>query len=143
MDLPAPPTNHPRTLSSIILSRRRADAGARINKCSATASQRLLSPPPLPRHHSPLLRLRPDPPGRAVARSSAVSAPPLVPPMTTPAPNPTIRRLDVASHVPADIDIANAVEPLHIADIAAELGVPPEHYDLYGKYKAKVRICGS
>ncbi|VAI18200.1 unnamed protein product [Triticum turgidum subsp. durum] len=131
MDLPAPPTSQPRTLSSIILSRRRADAGARINK---TASQRLLSPPPLPRHHS-LLRLRP-----AVARSSAVSAPPLVPPMTTPAPNPTIRRLDVASPVPADIDIANAVEPLHIADIAAELGVPPEHYDLYGKYKAKVLL---
>ncbi|KAM3275678.1 hypothetical protein ACQJBY_044191 [Aegilops geniculata] len=137
MDLPAPPTSHPRTLSSIILSRRRADARARINKCSATASQRFLSPPPpLPRHHS-LLRLRP---GRAVARSSAVSAPPLVPPMTTPAPNPTIRRLDVASPVPADIDIANAVEPLHIADIAAELGVPPEHYDLYGKYKAKVLL---
>ncbi|KAM3257837.1 hypothetical protein ACQJBY_049883 [Aegilops geniculata] len=135
MDLPAPPTSHPRTLSSIILSRRRADARARINKCSATASQRPLSPPPpLPQHHS-LLRLRP-----AVARSSAVSAPPLVPPMTTPAPNPTIRRLDVASPVPADIDIANAVEPLHIADIAAELGVPPEHYDLYGKYKAKVLL---
>ncbi|VAI32949.1 unnamed protein product [Triticum turgidum subsp. durum] len=137
MDLPAPPTNHPRTLSSIILSRRRADAGARINKCSA--SQRLLSPPPLPSHHS-LLHLRPDRERPAVARSSAVSAPPLVPPMTTPAPNPTIRRLDVASPVPADIDIANAVEPLHIADIAAELGVPPEHYDLYGKYKAKVLL---
>ncbi|KAF7065779.1 hypothetical protein CFC21_071852 [Triticum aestivum] len=137
MDLPAPPTNHPRTLSSIILSRRRADGGARINKCSA--SQRLLSPPPLPSHHS-LLRLRPDRERPAVARSSAVSAPPLVPPMTTPAPNPTIRRLDVASPVPADIDIANAVEPLHIADIAAELGVPPEHYDLYGKYKAKVLL---
>jgi hypothetical protein len=60
--------------------------------------------------------------------------------MTTPAPNPTIRRLDVASPVPADIDIANSVEPLHIADIAAELGIPPEHYDLYGKYKAKVKI---
>jgi formate--tetrahydrofolate ligase len=73
-----------------------------------------------------------------VARSGTgtVAAPPL--PMTTPAPNPTIRRLDVASPVPADIDIANSVEPLHIADIAAELGIPPEHYDLYGKYKAKV-----
>ncbi|CAM0951615.1 unnamed protein product [Alopecurus aequalis] len=138
MDLPAPPTNNPKTLSSIILRRRRPDA--RINKCSAS-QQRLVSPPPLPPHHS-LLLLRPDPPGRArfvVARSSTVAAPPLVPPpMTT--PNPTIRRLDVASPVPADIDIANGVQPLHIADIAAELGIPPEHYDLYGKYKAKVLL---
>lgn len=143
MDLPAPPTNYPKTLSSIILSRRRPDAerrppGARINKC---ASQRLVSPPPLPLHHS--LLLRPDPPGRersVVVRSSTVAAPQLVPPMTTPSPNPTIRRLDVASPVPADIDIANAVDPLPIADIAAELGIPPEHYDLYGKYKAKVKM---
>ena len=45
----------------------------------------------------------------------------------------------MASPVPADIDIANAVEPLPIADIAAELGLRPDHYDLYGKYKAKVR----
>ena len=54
-------------------------------------------------------------------------------------PSLTIRRLDVASPVPADIDIANSVEPLSIVDIAAELGLGPEHYDLYGKYKAKVR----
>lgn len=46
----------------------------------------------------------------------------------------------MASPVPADIDIANAVDPLPIADIAAELGIPPEHYDLYGKYKAKVLL---
>nr|AAB19924.1 10-formyltetrahydrofolate synthetase [spinach, leaves, Peptide Partial, 35 aa] [Spinacia oleracea] len=30
----------------------------------------------------------------------------------------TVRKLEVATPVPADIDIANAVEPLHIADIA-------------------------
>ena len=82
-----------------------------------------------------------------MVRSSAVVAPPPLPPpppfevpMTTPKPNPTIRRLDVASPVPADIDIANSVEPLPIADIAAELGLKPEHFDLYGKYKAKVRF---
>lgn len=42
------------------------------------------------------------------------------------------------SPVPADIDIANSVEPLHIAEIAKELNLSPTHYDLYGKYKAKV-----
>lgn len=50
----------------------------------------------------------------------------------------TVRKLEVATPVPADIDIANAVEPLHIADIAADLNLSPRHYDLYGKYKAKV-----
>ena len=50
----------------------------------------------------------------------------------------TVRKLEVLSPVPADIDIANAVEPLHIADIAADLNLSPHHYDLYGKYKAKV-----
>jgi formate--tetrahydrofolate ligase len=89
-------------------------------------------------HHS-LLQRAPAGPDRdpVVARSRAVVAPPplLLPEM----PSPTIRRLDVASPVPADIDIANSVEPLGIADIAAELGLGPEHYDLYGKYKAKVR----
>lgn len=42
------------------------------------------------------------------------------------------------SPVPADIVIANSVEPLHIAEIAQELNLSPTHYDLYGKYKAKV-----
>jgi hypothetical protein len=96
-------------------------------------------------HHSSLQQ-HPALPGpgrdrdRVVARSSAVVAPsPLPPPVLLPEmPTPTIRRLDVASPVPADIDIANSVEPLPIADIASELGLRPEHYDLYGKYKAKV-----
>lgn len=52
----------------------------------------------------------------------------------------TIRQLEVVSPVPADIDIANCVEPLHIANIAESLGLRPEHYDLYGKYKAKVLL---
>ena len=42
------------------------------------------------------------------------------------------------SPVPADIDIANSVVPFHISEIAQELNLDPSHYDLYGKYKAKV-----
>lgn len=48
------------------------------------------------------------------------------------------RKLEVVSPVPADIDIANSVIPLHIAEIAKDLNLNPDHYDLYGKYKAKV-----
>jgi formate--tetrahydrofolate ligase len=50
----------------------------------------------------------------------------------------TLRKLEVVSPVPADIDIANSVEPFHISEIAKELNLSPKHYDLYGKYKAKV-----
>ncbi|CAG7868087.1 unnamed protein product [Brassica rapa] len=50
------------------------------------------------------------------------------------------RKLQVVSPVPADIDIANSVEPLHIAEIAKDLNLSPLHYDLYGKYKAKVLL---
>ncbi|KAG6529397.1 formate--tetrahydrofolate ligase-like [Zingiber officinale] len=52
----------------------------------------------------------------------------------------TIRRLSVVSPVPADIDIANSVEPLPISRIAEELNLGSQHYDLYGKYKAKVLL---
>ncbi|KAL2940697.1 Formate--tetrahydrofolate ligase [Bienertia sinuspersici] len=52
----------------------------------------------------------------------------------------TVRKLEVVSPVPADIDIANGVEPLHIADIAADLNLSPRYYDLYGKFKAKVLL---
>ncbi|KAL0389401.1 UNVERIFIED_CONTAM: Formate--tetrahydrofolate ligase [Sesamum calycinum] len=52
----------------------------------------------------------------------------------------TTRKLEVASPVPADIDIANSVEPLHISQIAEDLNLSPQHYDLYGKYKAKVLL---
>lgn len=50
----------------------------------------------------------------------------------------TLRKVEVVSPVPADIDIANSVEPFHISEIAKELNLSPTHYDLYGKYKAKV-----
>ncbi|XP_062076773.1 formate--tetrahydrofolate ligase-like isoform X1 [Humulus lupulus] len=52
----------------------------------------------------------------------------------------TLRKLEVASPVPDDIDIANAVDPFHISEIAKELNLSPHHYDLYGKYKAKVLL---
>lgn len=52
----------------------------------------------------------------------------------------TARKLEVATPVPADIDIANSVEPFHISQIAQELSLSPTHYDLYGKYKAKVLL---
>ncbi len=37
-----------------------------------------------------------------------------------------------------DIEIANLVEPAHIAEIAAKLNVPEEKLSFYGKYKAKL-----
>ncbi|XP_068662495.1 formate--tetrahydrofolate ligase-like [Aristolochia californica] len=52
----------------------------------------------------------------------------------------TLRKLEVVSPVPADIDIANSVQPFHISEIANELNLKPELYDLYGKYKAKVLL---
>ncbi|KAG9459827.1 hypothetical protein H6P81_004335 [Aristolochia fimbriata] len=52
----------------------------------------------------------------------------------------TLRKIEVVSPVPADIDIANSVQPLHISEIAEELNLKSEHYDLYGKYKAKVLL---
>lgn len=145
MDLPAPPTNYPKSLSSIILRRRRPDARAAINNnCSIQRLTRPIASPPSVHDHHSLLQLAPPGPGRdrVVARSSAVVSPPPLPPpplLLPEMPNRTIRRLDVASPVPADIDIANSVEPLSIVDIAYELGLGPEHYDLYGRYKAKVR----
>lgn len=52
----------------------------------------------------------------------------------------TTRNLEVVSPVPADIDIANSVQPLHISEIAESLNLSPKHYDFYGKYKAKVLL---
>jgi formate--tetrahydrofolate ligase len=39
-----------------------------------------------------------------------------------------------------DIDIAANCEMKPILDIAADLGIPEEHVDLYGKYKAKISL---
>lgn len=54
-----------------------------------------------------------------------------------------MRKLDVVSPVPSDIDIANSVQPIHISEIANHLNLTPNHYDLYGKYKAKVSSSSS
>lgn len=52
----------------------------------------------------------------------------------------TVRKLQIISPVPADIDIANAVEPFSINVIASELGLDPCHYEPYGNSKAKVLL---
>lgn len=46
--------------------------------------------------------------------------------------------LPVKQPVPSDIDIAQSVEPVHIAKIAEAVGLLPNEYDLYGMHKAKV-----
>jgi hypothetical protein len=53
-------------------------------------------------------------------------------------------KLAVQKPVPEDIDIAQSVEPVHISEIATELGLQGSEYDLYGIHKAKVRsVCSS
>lgn len=42
----------------------------------------------------------------------------------------------------SDIEIAQSVTPVAIEEIAAELGLSGEDIDLYGRYKAKVRLSG-
>lgn len=42
--------------------------------------------------------------------------------------------------VPSDIEIAQAAEMKPISEVAAELGLLPEELELYGPYKAKVRL---
>ncbi|GAX83295.1 hypothetical protein CEUSTIGMA_g10721.t1 [Chlamydomonas eustigma] len=48
--------------------------------------------------------------------------------------------LPVQSPVPEDIDIAQSVPPQHINKIASSLGLNEDEYDLYGGYKAKVKL---
>ncbi|GLC46308.1 hypothetical protein PLESTB_000997500 [Pleodorina starrii] len=48
--------------------------------------------------------------------------------------------LPVKQPVPSDIDIAQSVEPIHIAKIAEAVGLLPEEYELYGTHKAKVKL---
>ncbi len=42
--------------------------------------------------------------------------------------------------VPSDIDISQAVTPLNISSIAKNVGILPSELDLYGSYKAKVKL---
>ena len=48
--------------------------------------------------------------------------------------------LRVRSPVPADLDIAQEAELKPITQLAEELGLLPEELELYGSYKAKVRL---
>ncbi|KXZ51232.1 hypothetical protein GPECTOR_13g719 [Gonium pectorale] len=48
--------------------------------------------------------------------------------------------LPVKQPVPSDIDIAQSVQPVHIANIAEAVGLLPEEFDLYGTHKAKVKL---
>src|ERR1700722_13901195 len=47
---------------------------------------------------------------------------------------------NMLAKVPSDIDIAQAVKPISIEKIAAEVGILPEELELYGKSKAKVHL---
>ncbi|MCD6356623.1 MAG: formate--tetrahydrofolate ligase [Anaerolineaceae bacterium] len=49
-------------------------------------------------------------------------------------------KLNLQNPVPADIEIAQAAEMKPITLIAEELGLLPEEVELYGQYKAKVRL---
>lgn len=48
--------------------------------------------------------------------------------------------LPVKQPVPSDIEIAQSVEPVHIAKIADKLGLQQDEYELYGIHKAKVKL---
>ncbi|MCK4870796.1 MAG: formate--tetrahydrofolate ligase [Gammaproteobacteria bacterium] len=52
----------------------------------------------------------------------------------------TTHKLTPKASVPSDLDIAQSIPPQPIADIAKELGILPDELELYGKYKAKVRL---
>jgi formate--tetrahydrofolate ligase len=46
---------------------------------------------------------------------------------------------NIISPVPSDIDVAQAIAPLPIAEIAESIGLSPDEYDMHGKYKGKAR----
>ena len=53
----------------------------------------------------------------------------------------TTRKLtDLKRPVPSDIDIAQAIEPLPIAQIAEAAGIQADELEPYGRYKAKVSL---
>lgn len=49
-------------------------------------------------------------------------------------------KVDFKNPVPSDIDISQAITPLNISIIANKLGLLPSDIDLYGSYKAKVKL---
>jgi formyltetrahydrofolate synthetase len=46
----------------------------------------------------------------------------------------------MATHMPSSLEIAQEATLRPVAEIAEELGLEPDEYDLYGKYKAKVDL---
>mmetsp|Transcript_23440 Transcript_23440/g.51458 ORF Transcript_23440/g.51458 Transcript_23440/m.51458 type:complete len:637 (+) Transcript_23440:214-2124(+) len=48
--------------------------------------------------------------------------------------------LPVISPAPSDIEIAQAIDPVHISQIATSLGLKDDEYELYGIHKAKVKL---
>lgn len=47
---------------------------------------------------------------------------------------------NILNPVPSDIVVAQSIEPVPVLQIARSLGIPEDHIDLYGKYKAKVCV---
>lgn len=50
------------------------------------------------------------------------------------------KKLNLLDPVPSDIDIAQSAELVPIAAIAQEAGITNDELDLYGQYKAKVKL---
>ena len=48
--------------------------------------------------------------------------------------------LKIQTPVPSDIDIAQSATLKPITQIAEEMGILPEELELYGPYKAKVKL---
>eukprot|EP00743_Colponemidia_sp_Colp-15_P003812 GILK01004112.1.p1 GENE.GILK01004112.1~~GILK01004112.1.p1 ORF type:complete len:672 (+),score=105.01 GILK01004112.1:90-2018(+) len=60
--------------------------------------------------------------------------------MASSAPIYECPHIEFKTPVPTDIEISQAVEPLHISKIAAQAGILPEELEPYGRYKAKVNL---
>src|SRR5258708_6530462 len=90
------------------------------------------SPPPSRRRAGPRsTRSRSSPAAAPDARAARASTGPC---------DPDARPV-TAVLVPSDIAIAQAAKLRPVADIAAELGLDAEEIELYGQYKAKVRLA--
>ncbi len=47
---------------------------------------------------------------------------------------------NIQSPPPADIEINQGVEPIPIKDLCQQVGVKDDEYELYGNYKAKLKL---
>lgn len=52
----------------------------------------------------------------------------------------TSEGVDKLKHVPGDLEIAQAHQLLPISEVAARIGLEEDDIDLYGKYKAKIKL---